>query len=716
MKLSKFRGFLPIAVVLLIWNPFANAQDMVTPGAEPVVNSIDPSKLVYDYLVDGNLPQDDPANKQFKTLQAAYAAAPEGTRARPTVIGIKPNVYQISGSMDRVPSMRVTKNWMTFLGLTNNRRTVVLADNRGLQEGAGDDGYLLDVNATGFTAKNLTLLNYCNCDYEYPGDPSKNLKMRNPTITQAVALQAAGDMHVYENVALLSRLDTMFLRTTRSYFKNVYIEGTDDWMGGGQLSVWQDCQLVYPTGRGVMSASNVVFFNCTFEATRGMQFYKAEYGGAARPNALINCTLPVASPGAPVAWVRGVAAPRPSVYSLTYHNKDAAGNPAVIYDDSVSGPAFTYSRELSEAEIAAFNPWNLLRGSDDWDPAGVRDKYEAAGQGHLVYRMSVNAGGAAGRGRIGTGGASTAVTSTIRTGGPGLTIGANVLPSQGADNTITWTTKSDLVSLSRSTGPDTVVIGKNTTDQAQYVPITAQASDGFYVTSWVYVEPKFIDPPTIQGIAKLDAPAGGKVAVDYTLDLGKREDQSNITWFACDDAAGTHPVKVAVSRGNQPLRQYTLMPADVGKFLRVSIEPKHQISEAGPAVFSTSAAAIAASDIPSSTVTANFRNFVETATDGPVAGRWTVLGAWTVVPGATLTNGYGIRSAAGSRGGGAGSAGPASFFYFKDGDATDMQVDLVMRPDKTEGTVFAVPGAPEDNCGRSHGDSVMKYDPRTRSG
>ena len=65
-------------------------------------------------------------------------------------------------------------------------------------------------------------------------------------ITQTVALQAAVDKHVYENVALLSRLDTMFLRTTRSYFKNVYIEVADDWMGGGQISVWRIPRLPIP--------------------------------------------------------------------------------------------------------------------------------------------------------------------------------------------------------------------------------------------------------------------------------------------------------------------------------------------------------------------------------------------------------------------------------------------------------------------------------------
>src|SRR5208282_402794 len=108
------------AAFLLIFASFAKAQDKVD-GKEPIVPGLDPTTLTYDYLVDGNLPQDDPANKKFKTLQAAYEAAPEGTEEKPTVIGIKPNVYQLPGG-DRVPSMEITKDWITFLGLTNNRR------------------------------------------------------------------------------------------------------------------------------------------------------------------------------------------------------------------------------------------------------------------------------------------------------------------------------------------------------------------------------------------------------------------------------------------------------------------------------------------------------------------------------------------------------------------------------------------------------------------
>ena len=167
----------------------ARAQDSAPASGEPLT-SVDPTNLTYDYLVDGSLAGDDPANRRFRSLRAAYDAAPEGTADKPTVIGIAPNVYLLAGTLN------IAKSYLTLLGLTNNRRSVVLADNRGNAQGASDNGYVVIVNATGFTARNLTILNYCNVDYEYPGDPSKNLAKRSDVITQAVALQASGDKHV----------------------------------------------------------------------------------------------------------------------------------------------------------------------------------------------------------------------------------------------------------------------------------------------------------------------------------------------------------------------------------------------------------------------------------------------------------------------------------------------------------------------------------------
>jgi hypothetical protein len=684
-----------VLLVLLITVTSALAQDNVRGSSEPVVRSVDPAKLTYDILVDGNLDRDDPVNHKFKTLQAAYAAASPGTEEKRTVIGIQPNVYMLPAGEPRTPSMRITKNYITFLGLTNNRRTVVLADNRGLQQGADDDGYILDVDAIGFTMKNLTVINFCNTDYEYPGDPSKNLRKRSDVITQAVALQAAGDKHVYENVALLSRLDTMFLRTTRSYFRNVYIEGTDDWMGGGQISVWEDSTLVYPNGSGVMSASNVVFRNCRFEATRGMQFYKAEYGAAARPNVLINSILPVTSPQSPVAWVRGKAAPRQSVYSLTYHNKDAAGNPAVLYDSNVDTPAFTYSRELSDDEVRAFNPWNLLRAApngmvDNWDPAGVRQQYESAGEGSLVYRMALTGSGA-----------------TIRTGGDGATIAASVTPGRVTDAIITWSTTSELISLSRTTGPNVVVTARNTTGKPQWTAIKATFSNGFYVTAYVYAEPRYISPPAITSAPRLSAPQNGSIAVSYALGLDGHEDQSLISWSICDDPACAKSREIAVSRGNQPLKSLPLLPGFSGKFIKVAVQPKVEISEAAPAVYAVSAAPIPATAIPSANVSLNFRNLVATPNDSYERGLWTILGPWSVASEPELVNGYGALS----------GNGPASLLYQEDVERSDMQFDIVMTPEKTAGQGFSVPGSPSETGPRNlHSDIYIKYDARTRNG
>ncbi len=672
----------------------------------------DTTHYAYDYLVDSSLPQDDPAQKQFKTLQAAYAAAPAGTPDHPTVIGIKPDVYFLRGS-DTQASMTITKNYITLLGLTDDRRKVVLADNRGNKEGASNNGYILMVNATGFTMMNLTLVNYCNLDYEYPGDPSKNLKARSPVITQAVALQADGDKHVYSHVALLSRLDTTFIRTTRSYFTHVYIEGTDDFIGGGQVGVWEDSEVYFPTGNGVMSSYGMAFINTVFKASRGLEFYK----GFRNPVALIHCTMPVNTPRSPVAWMVWKAPVRQNVYALTYQTKDASGKPAVIYDSIVGAHAFTLSREITAEQARAFNPWNMLRATpdgkvDDWDPAGVREKY--ANDGSDVFRMSLAAAvpDAAARpaGSIADPFANTEPpgNASIRTGGPGVTLTATVLPQRAADSAIHWSTDSKLVTLSADAGKSITVTGQNATNHAEYVSVKAEAANGFYVTSHVYVEPAYIDPPTFARKPAIGVPADGKVAVTYALNLGGREDQSIIDWYVCDDAECATRREVAVSRGNVPLRQLTLLPGFADKYVEAGIRPKHNISDPGPETVAISVKPVKAGEINGRVINPNFRNFVETPNTETVSGMWTVLGTWTSSVGENLVNGYGLRVA---------SIG-AQLLYQDDKPTGDMRLKVVLTPEKTAGQGFGIAGSPDDNAGprNQKADIFIKYDPRTRNG
>src|SRR5204862_5961116 len=133
--------------------------------------------------------------------------------------------------------------------------------------------------------------------------------------------------------------------------------------------------------------------------------------------------------------------------------------------------------------------------------------------------------------------------------------------------------------------------------KSQWAPIKAATPNGFYVTAYVYAEPAYINAPAITSAPKLSAPQNGEVAVAYALDLGAHEDQSLVSWSICDDAACAKAREVAVSRGNVPATALRLLPGFAGKFLKVTVRPKIEISEPGPGVSVISANPIAASAI-----------------------------------------------------------------------------------------------------------------------
>jgi hypothetical protein len=348
---------------------------------------------------------------------------------------------------------------------------------------------------------------------------------------------------------------------------------------------------------------------------------------------------------------------------------------------------------------------------DDWDPAHVREKYE--GDGSDVFRMALAAAvpGAAAppAGSFADPFANTEPpgNASIRTGGPGVTVTATVQPLRAADQTIHWSTTSKLIALSAATGKSITVTGRNATNRAAYVSVKAEAANGFYVTSHIYVEPKYIDPPTFARKPVIGLPADGKIAVTYALNLGGREDQSIIDWYVCDDAQCATRREVAVSRGNVPLRQLTLLPGFADKYVEASVRPKHNISDPGPETVAISIKPINLSETRKN-INPDFRNFVETPNTDYVSGMWTVLGTWTSSAGDNFVNGYGLRVA--SQG--------AQLLYQNDDPTDGMMLKVVMTPEKTAGQGFGIAGSPDDNAGprNQKADIFIKYDPRTRNG
>lgn len=685
-----------LALALLLPRPVP-AQTVVSPGE--TINgytgaTFDTRGFAYDFLVDGSMSADDPTRRMYRTVEAAYEAAPPGTPDRPTVIGIRPDVYLLPGK-GTVPGLTITKNHLTLVGLTDDRRNVVLADNRGNQQGAGplgasNNGFTMVVRADGFTAMNLTILNFCNVDYEYPGNPAKNLKRRSDVITQAVALQSQGDRHTYSHVAVLSRLDTWFLSTTRAYLTHVYVEGTEDFIGGGQVSYWEDSEIRTYWPHGILFARGAVFARTVFKAVEGMEFYKV----IGEPIALIDCTLPVSTLAARVAWMGWKVPPPQNAYSLTYRSKDSAGNPVRIPDGLTDPPTFHLSRELSEREARAFNPWNLLRatpaGHDDgWDPAGARERFDTLPVGDQVFRMTMVNG-----------------SPSIRTGGEGAVIEVKVSPARAQGVTITWTTSSPLVTLSAAEGDRVTVTGTNTTSRAERVEIRASAPNGFFATAHVLVEPRYVDPPTFTRRPSVAPPSGGRVRVDYALDRADHVDQSIVTWSLCDDPACAAARVVAVSRDLRPTTELALLPGFVGRHVKVGVQPKHDISEPGSEVTAVSREPVSAGDVSATTISLDARSFAEAPTDRLVNGTWTVQGAWRVAADEQLVGGYGVH----------GTSADASLVYQHDGPVDRMSIRLVVTPDKATGQSFAVPGSPDDAHAALNADVYVKYDARTKTG
>jgi len=131
---------------------------------------------------------------------------------------------------------------------------------------------------------------------------------------------------------------------------------------------------------------------------------------------------------------------------------------------------------------------------------------------------------------------------------------------------------------------------------------------------------------------------------------------------------------------------------------------------------------IATADIKSTTVSPNFRNFVEAENTSYVSGMWTVLGTWTSSVSEDLVNGYGLRVSNPPGGGGAPGAGGrapnphSALLYQQDAPTGDMQVKVVMTPEKTAGQGFGIAGSPDDDDRTQRADIFVKYDPRTKTG
>ena len=682
------------------------------------------------FFLDGNL-ADEVAGQYpyvFNTLQSALEALSDGTEGQPMVLYMAPWVYWVDDPDDpevRKPNARfsgapvgaeVECEWLRFYGLTEDPVNVVLAGNRGQTHGAEGNFTLFNIRGNGVSAENVTFGNYCNIDLEFPLNPELNRRRRADAIVQAQLVFSNADKAWARNTRFISRLNLCpFSGARRLLFDRCYFECTDDALAG--TGVYLDSKFVFYSSKPFYSTKDdgAVFLNCDFEIrTHGRQYFtKSDTPVAVVDSRFLHTSddLYIGWSGAPRQWVRGYQ------YNVTLNGKPYSINSEAPYKtvDLTEKPLLNAYRIEYNGEII-YNTYNLLRGNDGWDPMGVRERITAAGKatGKDYTDIPVYL-------RI------TPPAAEIVSGDSSARFEASVyrkamFPIENP--AVTWSIpqagkeivaiRPDQASLSCE------VTGTNRDEVSHEVLLTARTPDGLEGAARVTVLPSYLEPPAFREDPRIERAGSGQLRIVYSLNLGVRADQSQVTWYRCSDKDGSDPIEVAVSRLDEPLLLYTLTPGDAGHYIMATVAPKHARSHTGEALSVVYPVVIRERGIESARFfSTDFKNFPTANQPEILPGTWTVGGfkptdtdyySWLpVTDKENWSYSEGIDGAAGIYGLTQIAKGARMLYTPVEGTYGDMTIEITAAPGKSAAQGFG-------SATGQYMDVFIQYDTRTLTG
>ena len=526
------------------------------------------------FLVDGSITTTPGSPYVFTSFNEAAARFTPGTPDNPMRVYIAPWVYWIDDPDDpadrrpvdgRGPFGLVVKcENLHLLGTTGTAGDVVLACNRGQTQGSIGNYTMFDFWGDGLVVKDLTMGNYCNIDLDYPRLPQLSRPRRNSAITQAHVAYCHGDRIYAENVNFLSRLNMNPLGgAKRILFVGCHMESTDDALTS--TGVYLGCTLDF-WGQQPFGHSDVfgaVFLDCDFSVRHGCD-EQCLSKGVGRFSVIdsryhTDHDTYLSWTKRPTGWLRCYQ------YGVTVNGLPAfigAARPAntVCLDDS---PQLAAYRLVKDDGSVVYNTYNLLCGSDGWDPQGLKPLVEA-----LSGRDGRDCGA------IGTCLHIDRREAFLQTGDNGVTLNAGVYRHCGylLDNQlIHWKVQPGFerfVCLSATEGKTCRVEATNVWDDTQRFCLIAYTDDGLACGVELTVAPDFVDAPAFVKKPSVTV-KNGVARVDYTLALEGRADESVITWYRDG---------IPVSYGRPA---YPLTAADRGHVMSVGVAPKHLRCQAG---------------------------------------------------------------------------------------------------------------------------------------
>ena len=652
-------------------------------------------------------------------------ALKNGTADKPMTVYVAPYVYWIDdpAATDTVQKTEgysvpygivVNSDYLTIKGLTGNPDNVVLAGNRGQSHASNGNYTMFRFNCSGaLTVKNITIGNYCSVDLDYPLMSELNQAKRTDTITQAQLADMSGDKMFADNCNFISRLNLVPISgASRNLYNNCHFESTDDALNGN--AVYVGCDFDFYGNRPLYSSYNTgsTFLGCTFNCkilnveAEPTQFFTKEGGTITAVDCVYNSNLSVPIS---IGWTKTPSTSLKCYQSNIIHNGQSItiGGEGAKETVDMTGKSVLDAYKVVSGGKTYYNTYNLLKGSDDWDPLGVKDVIKAAGQDTVATQLSI-----------------TSDVTEIESGKETASIGGTVNYFYGTNDTtqkITYSVSDEdkaYVKLTDNGDGTCKVEGTNNDDAAKKVIINASTESGLEAAVGITVKPSKIEAPAFTKAPVITNDGQGSLKVDYSLDLGSREDMSAISWYRCTDAEGSNKVLVAVTRNDSPEYTYKLTAGDVGYYIMAKVESKNIRSDYGTPVNTVYDKAIGVKDVRSKNLATDFSNFPNIKQSEIKAGFWTVdynrpadtesFGKWqradTEEPWVYGVTGNGCVGVGLYQG----TQGSRLMYTPVEGTYGDMSLKLVVDPAKTTGQGF---GSAEQYM-----DVLLKFDTSTLTG
>ena len=679
--------------------------------------------------VDGSLSDELAAQYPYVyndiTKALSADALKNGTADNPMTVYVAPYVYWIDdpAATDTVQKtegysvpygMVVNSDYLTIKGLTGNPDNVVLAGNRGQSHASNGNYTMFRFNCSGaLTVKNITIGNYCSVDLDYPLMSELNQAKRTDTITQAQLADMSGDKMFADNCNFISSLNLVPISgASRNLYNNCHFESTDDALNGN--AVYVGCDFDFYGNRPLYSSYNTgsTFLGCTFNCkilnveAEPTQFFTKEGGTITAVDCVYNSNLSVPIS---IGWTKTPSTSLKCYQSNIIHNGQSItiGGEGAKETVDMTGKSVLDAYKIVSGGKTYYNTYNLLKGSDDWDPLGVKDVIKAAGQDTVATQLSI-----------------TSDVTEIESGKETASIGSTVKYFYGTNDTtqkITYSVSDEdkaYVKLTDNGDGTCKVEGTNNDDAAKKVIINASTESGLEAAVGITVKPSKLDAPEYIKTPVITNDGQGSLKVDYSLDLGSREDMSAISWYRCTDAEGSNKVLVAVTRNDSPEYTYKLTAGDVGYYIMAKVESKNIRSDYGTPVNTVYDKAIGVKDVRSKNLSTDFSNFPNIKQSEIKAGFWTVdynrpadtesFGSWqgadTEEPWKYGTTGNGCVGAGLYEG----TQGSRLMYTPVEGTYGDMSLKLVVDPAKTAGQGFGSAG--------QYMDVLLKFDTSTLTG